>query len=350
MAIARIKSPDMDSYGRSRKTDETLESFFEYREVVQPYLERAFNEALSLILGNIAQQKSNNFLVSLQSGKKIRGTLACLICESLGGSLGLAIPRATAVELIHAATLIHDDFVDQDTTRRNFPAVWTIEGARRAVLIGDVIFSSAIEAMSLMGKEDGLAVSTAIAEISKGALREPLDYMVLAHEIEAGKKIGGLYEDIIRLKTGILFGAACSLGAIAADVNGIIRDAFREYGLRIGEAYQIADDLHDVRRYLAGEPFRPEQIAVLAPALLRFSEDAHPVILALMTGETNVVGKQSRELFVASAELMERAIEDRLKAAVSILDESFTGKNFSRILQLTPFEIIAMFNKVLSAF
>jgi len=56
--------------------------------------------------------------------------------EALGGGLESAIPRAIAVEFIQAATLIHDDFVDQDTLRRNRPAVWTVEGARRAVLIG----------------------------------------------------------------------------------------------------------------------------------------------------------------------------------------------------------------------
>jgi hypothetical protein len=345
MAITGIKPPDANNLTGSDGTCIVLTSFDEYREMVSPYLEKAFNMTLYDSLGSITMRQADTLLRGLQAGKKIRGVLACMICQSLGGTLESAIPRATAVELIHAATLIHDDFVDQDRTRRNLPAVWTIEGARRAVLIGDVIFATAIETMSLIGRDDGLVVAKAIAEISKGALHEPLDHRVLAQEIESGRAIGEKYEDIIRLKTGILFGAACRLGAIAAHTDSVMQEACYQYGLRIGEAYQIADDLQDVKKYLAGDSIRPEQMAMLTPALMYFIGDVHPVILGLLNGETTAIDNKSRQPFIASATLMEMEIEGRLKAAVSEIDEAFLKKGFSEMLRATPFQIIMMFNR-----
>jgi geranylgeranyl pyrophosphate synthase len=345
MAITGIKPPDVDSLSGIDGAGVILRTFDEYREMVSPYLEEAFNRVLCDSLGSITMRQADTLLSALQAGKKIRGVLTCMICESLGGALESAIPRATAVELIHAATLIHDDFVDQDRTRRNLPAVWTIEGARRAVLIGDVIFATAIETMSLIGRDDGLVVAKTIAEISKGALHEPLDHRLLAQEIESGRTIGGLYEDIIRLKTGILFGTACRLGAIAAQADSVMQEACYKFGLRIGEAYQIADDLQDVKKYLAGEPVRPEQMALLTPALLHFMKDVHPVILGLLNGEKTIIENQSRQPFIASATLMEMEIEGRLKAAVSEIDEAFLRKGFSEMLRATPLQIITMFNR-----
>ena len=163
-----------------------ITDFQHYLETPRPVLENALREALSGLLGGITVKDAACLMTSLEAGKKIRGYLTCMITQALGGTLEAAIPRATSVELIQAATLIHDDIVDQDTVRRGRPAVWTVEGARRAVLIGDVIFASAIEMMSDLSKEDGLAVSRAIAQVAQGALREPLDPLVMAAEIESG--------------------------------------------------------------------------------------------------------------------------------------------------------------------
>ena len=202
------------------------------------------------MLGSVPLKQKTDLLETVGMGKKIRGCLSCLVNDALGGEPEGAIPGAVAIELIQAATLIHDDFVDQDTTRRSRPAAWTLEGARRAVLIGDVIFASAIEMMSDAGADEGLAVSRAIAQVSRGALSEPLDASALASDIESGGVNRGLYEKIIGLKTGILFGTACRLGALAAKADGRIGDVAFRYGVRIGEAYQVADDLEDLESCL----------------------------------------------------------------------------------------------------
>jgi hypothetical protein len=136
-------------------------SFQEYWQARKPELDDALNRALSGLLNGITLSDASSLMASLEAGKRIRGGITCMVSESLGGALESAVPRAISVEMIQAATLIHDDFVDQDTIRRGGPATWTVEGARRAVLIGDVIFASAIEMMSDLSREDGAAVSHA---------------------------------------------------------------------------------------------------------------------------------------------------------------------------------------------
>ena len=115
-------------------------SFQDFWRIHKPILDEAFRRQISDLLENISLQQMPALMATLEAGKKIRGCLACLITNALGGELDSAIPRAVAIELIQAATLIHDDFVDQDTIRGNRPAAWTLEGARRAVLIGEKTF------------------------------------------------------------------------------------------------------------------------------------------------------------------------------------------------------------------
>ena len=225
--------------------------FRDYWEQRRPLVEEPFQRTLSGLLDGIPLRDSVSLRATLEAGKKIRGCLSCLISEALGGDLTSAAPRAVAIELVQAATLIHDDFVDQDTMRGNRPAVWTIEGPRRAVLIGDVLFATAIQMMSELSREDGLTISRAIAQVSQGALREPLDPLTLSQEMAADRVGGGVYEKIIRLKTGILFGAACHLGAIAAGADQKYRQKAFRFGVQIGEAYQIADDLSEVQQQLS---------------------------------------------------------------------------------------------------
>ena len=137
--------------------------FHDYAKKLKPTLDIAFTSHLVDLLGDTKPLGSFGEAKPLTGGKKIRGSLLCLIATTLGGSLEDALPRAVAVELIQTATLIHDDFVDQHRSRRDLAAVWTLEGARRAVLLGDIIFASAIRMMSELGRIDGLIVSRAIS-------------------------------------------------------------------------------------------------------------------------------------------------------------------------------------------
>lgn len=322
-----------------------FDSFQDYLRERKPRLDDAFQKQLSSLLENIPLKETATLTDTLEAGKKIRGCLACLISDALGGILKEAIPRAVAVELIQAATLIHDDFVDQDTTRRNKAAAWTLVGARRAVLIGDVIFATAIKMMNDLGREDGLAVSQAIAQVSRGALHEPLDPLMLAAEIESNRMNEKLYERIIHLKTGILFGTACQLGALAAKAEGKIREISFRYGLRIGEAYQIADDLKEVEQHLGGRSIHPEQMAALAPALLYFIADLRPFVLSHLKGKRLDLDAAAAEFFQIAAKLMKKEIERRLQAAVSEIAGNFPGNAYSPLVRQAPWDLIRMFNE-----
>ncbi len=322
-----------------------LMCFEDYLEMVRPRLDDAFERELSNLLRNIRMKDAALLTAAVQGGKKIRGCLSCMVSDALGGGLESAIPRAVAVELIQAATLIHDDFVDQDTMRRNRPAVWTTEGARGAVLIGDVIFATAIKMMSDLSREDGSAVSHAIARVSMGALHEPLDPLGLAREIESNRFSNQLYEDIIHLKTGILFGTACQLGAIAAGANDELRKKSYRYGLRIGEAYQIADDLKEVKEHLSRQSILPEQMVILAPALFYFVGGIRPLIPDFLKGKYTTLKDSMLECFSVATDLMENEIEHRLRAAVSEIEENFPDNGYSELTRKAPRSIIKMFNE-----
>ena len=326
-----------------------FKTFQEYMGARKPALDQAFGEQIGALLASVPLKEKTALLQTVRAGKKIRGCLSCLVNEALGGGPQEAIPGALAIELIQAATLIHDDFVDQDVRRGNRPAVWTLEGARRAVLIGDVIFATAIQMMSDLGREEGLAVSRAIAQVSRGALNEPLDPRALASEIESQALRDGLYEKIIRLKTGILFGTACRLGALAAKADGQMGDISFQYGVWIGEAYQIADDLHDLERHLGRGAIDPGGMATLAPALLRFAETARPLILGGLRGQNPELGRADVEVLRGAAELMKKDIGRRLRAAASEVQGRFPENEYSFLLAEAPWELIRVFNEASGA-
>lgn len=320
-------------------------SFQDYLAALRPRLDEAFKQQLSLLLGNITMRDAAALMATLEAGKKIRGCLSCMISEALGGTIESAVPRAVAVELIQAATLIHDDFVDQDTMRGSRPAAWTLEGARRAVLIGDVIFAAAIKMMNELGREDGVAVSQAIAQVSQGALHEPLDPLALTRQIESHGWNDRLYEEIIHLKTGILFGTACHLGAIAAGADGRLREVAYRYGLRIGEAYQIADDLKEVKQHLEQRSIHPKQMAALAPTFLYFVGEMRPYVLALLQGRHLEISDAVAESFNMAAKLMEQEITRRLQSALSEIEEDFPHNRYRELARKTPWDLIRMFKE-----
>jgi geranylgeranyl pyrophosphate synthase len=320
------------------------ERFQEYCRKLGPILDAAIEQTLRRLFQGVHARPGAALKNAFQGGKRLRGSLVCLINDSLGGSPESALPRAVAVELIHGATLIHDDFVDQDRIRRNKPAAWTLEGARKAVLLGDVIFASAIEAMSDLGREDGLAVSRAIARLAKGAFQEPLDPLELAGHIEAGTLPAQLYDSIIELKTGVLFGVACGLGARAAGADAAIGEACYRYGRLIGEAYQIADDLTEIRFHLSGGMIDAREMAALAPALLCFGEDAQAWIGPVLTQEPTPVQGVLSKRFEEVRLSMERAMAERLESARQEASLFLSGTRLRETVYRAPWEIVEMFN------
>ena len=221
-------------------------SFLEYWEQVKFRLESEFRQWVPELFRDLPQSQVDAILRSLKAGKRIRGCLVCLVCEALDGDIDAAVSKAVGIECIQAASLIHDDYVDGDKIRRNRPAEWTLQGSRQAVLLGDVIFASVIGKMVEEGIEEGSLISKAIAAMAMGAYQEHLDRLKFERLAREGNYRPETYERVIHLKTGVLFAAAAQLGAIAAKASAPERRRAFNFGARLGEAYQIADDLVEV--------------------------------------------------------------------------------------------------------
>lgn len=135
------------------------------------------------------------------------------------------------------------------------------------------------------------------------------------------------------------------LGAIAAEVDQELRNISYRYGLRIGEAYQIADDVKEVRSHLLRRSIFPKQMAALAPALFYFVSEMSPFILNVLKGNCADLESPVLELFGVAAELMEHEIEHRLQSAVSEIEGHFPNNGYSDLAKRAPKDIIMMFNE-----
>jgi geranylgeranyl pyrophosphate synthase len=261
-------------------------------------------------------------------GKKIRGCVTLAVCDALEGPVAAALPSAVAVECIHAASLIHDDLIDGDRTRRDRPATWTVHGGRRAVLIGDVIFATALARSAEVGSAEVLALSRAIAMLAAGAYHEPLEPGDLRAIVANGALARPLYERMIRLKTGALFGAAAELGAIAAKARPAQCRAAFDFGAHLGDAFQIADDLEDtVSR--DGAALSTQQRATLAMLIACFDASAAGSFAPDPAGDA-----------VRISGAMEAAIGQRVTLAEESLDR-MAAPSRARLLRGLPAAIVA---------
>ena len=170
-------------------------------------------------------------------GKLFRPTLALLASDAEGRSEPLAVRLASAIELMHLATLVHDDWVDHSALRRGLPTVNALFSHQISVIMGDFLYSRALRALVELENLPVLKILTDVSnELAVGEMRQ------LA-AIEALEFDEGEYIKLIRAKTASLLSAACETGAFYGAIRH--RAALARYGERLGLAFQIADDLLD---------------------------------------------------------------------------------------------------------
>jgi geranylgeranyl pyrophosphate synthase len=175
-------------------------------------------------------------------GKRLRPLLVLMCAGSEGAERALA--AAVAVELIHMATLVHDDVLDGAPVRRGQPTVVARAGRRRAVEVGDLLFSRALAELARAGGEPEVAeLSSASLALARGELAQRRDAYDLGVSEEG-------YLERCSLKTARLFESACRVGRIASERPGA--EILADFGRRIGLAFQLLDDVLDV----AGPPER----------------------------------------------------------------------------------------------
>ncbi len=181
-------------------------------------------------------QEVGNHLLSMK-GKLLRPTLTLLSSAVDDGMQSRAITCAAVVELLHLATLIHDDAVDHSVLRRGMPTVNALFSHQISVIMGDFLYSRVMrELVKLEDIEIMRAVSNASDAMTLGEMRQLAAFDALAFTEDD-------YEHLIRAKTAALFVAACSVGALCGAPSH--QQALARYGERLGMAFQVADDLLD---------------------------------------------------------------------------------------------------------
>jgi geranylgeranyl pyrophosphate synthase len=171
-------------------------------------------------------------------GKRLRPTLV-FIAAGDAASAAL-VEGAVAVELLHMATLVHDDVLDDAAVRRGSPTVFAHGGRSAATATGDLLFSRAFAVLAATGRAEAVrALSDASSALARGELMQREDAWSQAVTRER-------YLERCRLKTARLFEAACRLGALLGEPGPAAADGLGAFGDRIGLAFQILDDVLDV--------------------------------------------------------------------------------------------------------
>jgi len=172
-------------------------------------------------------------------GKRLRPALVLLTAHVGRYDLKPLTPAAVAVELTHAATLVHDDVIDRAPLRRGRPTVAASLGDEPAIVIGDFYFAKAYEQAARTDSPEVVALlANAVMEICAGEVRQQAIRHRYSTDVDE-------YMRRIEAKTATLLAACCEIGAVLGGLETGMRSALREYGRLLGLAFQIADDVLD---------------------------------------------------------------------------------------------------------
>ncbi|HEU5003906.1 MAG TPA: polyprenyl synthetase family protein [Actinomycetota bacterium] len=239
-------------------------------------------------------------------GKVIRPALALLAAEAAGGHPGGAVPAAVALELVHNFSLVHDDLIDGDATRRHRPTVWAVFGPAPALLAGDALLSLAFEVLAACGHpaapEGAGMLGAAVQALIDGQTRD------MSFEARTDVDVAEC-RGMAERKTGALFGAACGLGALFGGGSPQLVSYLRGVGERLGLAFQFVDDLLGIwgDPAVTGKPVysdlsrRKKSLPVVWA--LRSGTDAGAELAALFAGRESLAGDE----LARSAQLVELA-------------------------------------------
>lgn len=238
-------------------------------------------------------------------GKAFRPALVLLAAEGVGGEAANAVAAAVSIELIHNFSLLHDDVMDGDVTRRHRPTAWHVFGLSSAILAGDALLGLAFEVLAASGN----AAARESAEVLGGAVQELLEGQALDLAFEQRTEVSiAECQAMAAGKTGALLGAACALGALFGGGQPEQVTHLQSFGEKLGLAFQFADDLLGIwgDPAITGKPVYSD---------LRNRKKSLPVVAALASGSPEgrrLAARYHREEAPTGAELAEFAalIED----------------------------------------
>ncbi len=209
----------------------------EIRAPVRDRLEEVMDELRRIAVADYSMVDEVNDYLLRVPGKMFRPTLVLLCSEIEDSPSRDAITLAAVVELVHIATLVHDDAVDHSVLRRGMPTVNSVWTHQIAIIMGDYLYSRSVTELTRLGNLEAVRVlATAANTMSVGEMRQLLSYDDISYS-------EGEYNRLIAAKTASLMSAACELGALAGNLEH--RRALRDYGHALGMAFQITDDMLD---------------------------------------------------------------------------------------------------------
>ena len=207
------------------------------QEPVRERLDLVSEEIRRIVVSDFPTIEEVNDYLLLMRGKMFRPTLLLLANEIGDRPRDAAITLAAVVELVHLATLVHDDAVDHSVLRRGLPTVNALWTHQKAIIMGDYLYSRSVSELARLGILEAVTVmADAANEMSVGEMRQLTSYDALDFS-EAD------YYRLIAAKTASLMGAACELGALVGAPG--LRPPLARFGHHLGMAFQIADDLLD---------------------------------------------------------------------------------------------------------
>lgn len=239
---------------------------------VREQVERVGEEIRRIVFSDFPMIDEVNQHLLFMQGKLFRPTLLLLSSRVGGKPTDEALTLAAVVELVHLATLVHDDAVDHSVLRRGMPTVNALWTHQVAIIMGDYLYSRGVTELARLGNLEALAVlAQAANDMSVGEMRQLTSYDALDFTEDD-------YYRLIAAKTASLMAAACEMGSLAGAKEH--RSALSSFGHNLGMAFQIADDLLDYTGTEAetgkpsGHDLRERKVTLPLVGALRHANDA----------------------------------------------------------------------------
>ncbi|WP_258342540.1 family 2 encapsulin nanocompartment cargo protein polyprenyl transferase [Saccharopolyspora gregorii] len=291
------------------------------RELLDPALRAAVGslpESMQRIVGHhFGWRDEHGAPVDEDQGKAIRPTLVLLAGRAVGADARQVLPAAVAVELVHNFSLLHDDVIDGDLTRRHRPTAWRVFGSGPAILAGDALLTLAADVLTGSGHPAALAglkeLNTTVLDLVDGQSSD------MSFERRADVALPEVLT-MVGAKTGALLGCSCALGAFFGGAGQERVEHLRRFGYRLGLAFQLVDDILGIwgDPAVTGKPVHSD---------LRNRKKSLPVVAALNSG--TAAGRELAELY--SREMSD---EDAVRAARLVSDSGAREWSRSHIATL----------------
>ena len=262
--------------------------------------------------------------ISKRTGKMMRPTLTMLLAKSLGEINDLTYSAALSLELLHTASLVHDDVVDESKERRGLPSVHSLFDNKVAVLVGDYLLASSLKCASESTLEIVNVISRLGKHLSEGELLQ-------LSNISSTSFSEDVYFRVIQNKTADLFAACGQVAALSQNADKEILERYRKFGLLLGLVFQIKDDIFDyLNNVEIGKPtandMREGKLTLPALYALNNSGDEEMKKLALRIRSLNATDAEIHQFIAWVIEqggitYAEKKMEEICKDALSLIQD-----------------------------